>query len=594
MINILSNIDGLNVDKKNTTLNNISSNDHVIVDHYDNIINQNLGDNGSLIDPLSKTDFGEYSLTKLYDKVKHSVVHIEYDSDSPDDLRMGSGFVYDDQGHIITSYRPFEGINFTNEFDIMFVDGEKYKAKIIGLDPLTDITVLRVLMQNNTGIDDSSVRLVPLLFGNFSDVRVGQHVVAVGNPSGIAVSVSEGIVSGLGRIIPTLSTSAIDLFRDALDRPYISIPDVIRTDAEIRPVDWGGPLINMKGEIIGINSPGFSSPGALDTEGFAIPSYLIQQVVPSIIAAGNYEHPFLGISGVEVSPKIANIMNLDESTGILVTNVIPESPAEKVGIRDGNIATEINGRQVELGGDILSKVDGKDIQKMDDLLSYLEREKTVGDPVTLLVIRDGQPHEVGISLTPRPVSYPFGSEFILELQGDYPSLGITGVPVTPEIASEMKISSNIISSGELGLLVIDVIKNSSGYDAGIRGGYIQSYINGSPIELGGDIIMGIDSIPIRSEKDIDKILSTKNIGETIQLTIYRDNKAITLGITLKPVPLFMENEIFPLLDTLPPSLNNDPIGTEMRSGLFDNLQDKIHEICVKSINMGVCDKLLGN
>lgn len=544
-------------------------------------VNQNTTNDNLSTNPVND------DLIKLYDKVDQSVVQVTYNSDTPGESRLGSGFIYDKLGHIITNYHVVGGDTLNEDFDITFIDGSSYKAKVIGSDPFAEIAVLKISGQNDSLLKD---KLTPLNIGNFSDVQVGQRVAAVGNPFGLSASITEGIVSGLGRLLPAISTSDFDSFPTVQNTPSFSIPNIIQTDAAINPGNSGGPLLNMRGEVIGINTAIFSNTGAYSGVGFAIPSYLIHQIVPSLITIGNFEHPYLGISGIDVNPEIAEAMNLKNSTGFLVIQVTSGSPAEKAGIRGGSVLTEINGRELELGGDVIIGVDDNNIRKIDDLLSYLEREKKVGDNITLSVIRNGQVQEIDLTLTARPNSFAFGSEVLNESQGTRPSLGITGIEVTSEIASQMNIPLDIINRGE-GFLVIDVIRNGSAYDAGLRGGYISSFINGNQIELGGDIILDINNIPIRTANDISKILSTKSIGDDVQLTIYRDNKTVDVPVTLKVGPK-QNIENGDMQTPSPPNTPREP-SPFFPFDPFNNFDDEMYENCMQIINKEACDRLFG-
>jgi serine protease Do len=523
-------------------------------------------------------------LIKLYDKVDHSVVQVTQDSNVPGASRLGSGFIYDKEGHIVTNYHVVAGDTINDEFDITFIDGTGYKATVVGVDPFAEIAVLKIPIENNTEVIE---KLVPLQIGNFSDVNVGQRVAAIGNPFGLSASITEGIVSGLGRVLPALPSenSQISIVEDT---PAFSIPDIIQTDAAINPGNSGGPLLNMKGEVIGINTAIFSATGVYSGVGFAIPSYLIQKVVPSIISTGEYQHPYLGVSGTDINSDIAEIMNLQNTTGFLVIQVTSGSPAEKAGIRGGAILTEIDGREIELGGDVIIGIDDKSIRKIDDLLSYLDREKKVGENVTLTVIRNGQVQEIGLTLAARPDSTITDNAITQEIQDDNnPSLGITGINVTPEIALQMNVPSSIINGGEKGFLVIDVLRNGSAEEAGIRGGYITSNINGNQIELGGDIIIGIDNITIGSVEDIRKALSTKQVGDSVQLTVYRDNDTVEIPVILKagPEPDLAEN-------ILPPSSPNIPRDDSPFQQPFNPFND-MYDQCVEIVGKEACDRLFG-
>ncbi|HSA75344.1 MAG TPA: trypsin-like peptidase domain-containing protein [Candidatus Nitrosocosmicus sp.] len=556
---------------------NITKNDNSFITTNNN--NNTLSSNNSFNESLQE------DLIKLYDKVDDSVVQITQDSNVPSTSRLGSGFIYDKEGHIVTNYHVVAGDTINKEFDVTFTDGTGYKAAIVGVDPFAEIAVLKIPIENNTEVIE---KLVPLQIGNFSEVNVGQRVAAIGNPFGLSASITDGIVSGLGRVLPALPSenNQISIVEDT---PAFSIPDIIQTDAAINPGNSGGPLLNMKGEVIGINTAIFSATGVYSGVGFAIPSYLLQKVVPSIISTGEYQHPYLGVSGTDINSDIAEIMNLQNTTGFLVIQVTSGSPAEKAGIRGGAILTEIDGREVELGGDVIIGIDNQSIRKIDDLLSYLDREKKVGENVTLTIIRNGQVQEIGLTLAARPDSTITDNAITQEIQDDNPSLGITGINVTPEIALQMNVPPSIINGGEKGFLVIDVLRNGSAEDAGIRGGYITSNINGDQIELGGDIIIGIDNITIGSVEDIRKALSTKQVGDSVQLSVYRDNRTVEIPVILKagPKPDLAEN-------ILPPSPNipRDDSPFQQPFNPFDFGND-IYDQCVEMVGKEACDRLFG-
>jgi S1-C subfamily serine protease len=528
------------------------------------------------------------SLIELYDKVDQSVVQVTHNSDTPGDSRLGSGFIYDELGHIITNYHVVSGKNINEKFDITFIDGTAYEAEVIGVDPFAEIAVLKISLQNNSQVKE---KLVPLPIGNFSKVDVGQRIAAVGNPFGLSASITEGIVSGLGRLLPALSP---DMSQTplVLDTPAFSIPNIIQTDAAINPGNSGGPLLNMNGEVIGINTAIFSSTGVYSGVGFAIPSYLIQQVVPVLITTGSYQHPYLGVSGMDVNTDIAEIMGLENTTGFLVIQVTSGSPAEKSGIRGGSILTEIDGREIELGGDVIIGVDDNPIRKIDDLLSYLEREKKVGEKITLSVIRNGQEQQVDITLAARPTPPALGIETIQGIQDNRPTLGITGIQVTPEIALQMNVPTNILEGGK-GFLVIDIIRNGSAENADIRGGYISSNIGGAEIELGGDIILEIDNTIIKSVEDIKKVLSTKQIGDTVQVEIYRDNETLTIPVTLKSEPQRQQGLGEPGIPGQSPSIPGQPPSPFQPFNPFDDSGSGFYERCVQVAGKEICDRLFG-
>ena len=331
---------------------------------------------------IVKASDTELSLTDLFQKVEDSVVQIT-DSSEIDvfESRLGSGFVYDNNGHIITNHHVVSGGG--NRLDVTFPDGIVYRASLIGSDPSADIAVLYVE-------EVSKEKLLPLSLADSSKVRVGERVAAIGNPFGLSGSLSTGIVSGVGRQIPVQEEEGF------------TIPDIIQTDAPINPGNSGGPLLNMRGEVIGINSAIYSTTGQFAGVGFAIPSNTIAQVVPSLITTGSYQHPWLGVAGRDMTPGIADRLGLDEPRGFLVMDVVAGSPAEKAGILKGNEDTIIDGIPIKLGGDVIIAVDNNTVRKIDDLLAYVEREKSVGDDLEVTILRQGQTMEVIATLADRP------------------------------------------------------------------------------------------------------------------------------------------------------------------------------------------------
>jgi S1-C subfamily serine protease len=331
---------------------------------------------------IVKASDTELTLPDLFQNVEKSVVQIT-DSNEIDlfESRLGSGFVYDDNGHIITNHHVVSGGG--NRLDVTFQDGSVYRASLIGSDPSADIAVLYVK-------EVSREKLLPLSLADSSKVRVGEHVAAIGNPFGLSGSMSTGIVSGVGRQIP------------AQEDDSFTIPDIIQTDAPINPGNSGGPLLNMRGEVIGINSAIFSTTGQFAGVGFAIPSNTIAQVVPSLITTGSYQHPWLGVAGMDMAPGIASRLGLDQPRGFLVMDVVAGSPAEKAGIQRGEEDAVIDGISVKLGGDVILAIDNNTVRKIDDILAYVETEKSVGDDLKLTILRDGQTMELIATLLPRP------------------------------------------------------------------------------------------------------------------------------------------------------------------------------------------------
>ena len=318
------------------------------------------------------------TLPELFSEVEKSVVQITVQKGNA--RGVGSGFVYDKQGHIVTNYHVVEG---ARKVTVTFLDGTSYRASIVGSDPYTDLAIVKV------DVDDSS-KLVPLPLADSSRLRVGEQVAAIGNPFGLSGSMTTGIVSQLGRMLETANG--------------FSIPDVIQTDAAINPGNSGGPLLNMYGEVIGVNTAIASRTGEFSGIGFAIPSDTVKKIVPVIIADGKYRHPWLGVSGSDITPEIAEALGLREARGFLVVDVVANSPAAKAGIKGGSNARmiSIDNRTVKLGGDIIVGVDDIQVRKISDILVYLQREKSVNDTVTLHVIRDGKELSIDVVLGERP------------------------------------------------------------------------------------------------------------------------------------------------------------------------------------------------
>jgi S1-C subfamily serine protease len=240
-------------------------------------------------------------------------------------------------------------------------------------------------------------KLIPLRLANSSGLLVGQEVVAIGNPFGLSGSMTEGIISGLNRLIPVYQ----DPFSDVA-APAFSIPDVIQTDAAINPGNSGGPLLNMQGEVVGINSAIFSTTGGFAGVGFAVPSNTIAKIAPVLIERGFFEHPWLGVSGIDMTPEIAEAIGLGEPRGFLVIDVEPGGPADSAGIQGGDTPMQLGGREVPIGGDVVLAINDRDVRKIDDVLGYLQQATQVGETVTLTVWRDGQIIQINVTLGARP------------------------------------------------------------------------------------------------------------------------------------------------------------------------------------------------
>ena len=319
------------------------------------------------------------TLVELFKKTEQGVVKIETNVADVDERKpVGSGFVYDILGHTITNAHVIEN---ATKVTVTFLDGNQYNAEIIGSDKFTDIAVIKV--------NEKPRLLHPLDIGDSSVLLVGEQVAAIGNPFGLSGSMTSGIVSQLGRLMYSQDNG-------------FSIPDVIQTDAAINPGNSGGPLLNMKGEVIGINTAIRSSTGEFTGVGFAIPSNTIKKIVPSLIEEGKYHHPWMGITGIDIDPDLAKIRELGNAKGFLVVTVIDGHPADDAGLQGVSKTVEIDGKEYPIDGDIIISVDGKEVRKINDLLVHLQREKSVGDEMILGVIRDGDLMHLTLTLAERP------------------------------------------------------------------------------------------------------------------------------------------------------------------------------------------------
>jgi len=319
------------------------------------------------------------SLIDIFEKSEPGVVRVNTQRNQTGDEigGVGSGFVFDKKGHIITNAHVIEDSTKTI---VTFLDGRSYNAEIIGIDEYTDIGVIKV---------NADLKLLkPLSLGDSSNLQVGEPITAIGNPFGLSGSMTSGIISQMGRLLPSGSG--------------YSIPDVIQTDAAINPGNSGGPLLNMRGDIVGINTAIQSTTGEFTGVGFAIPSQTVAKIVPTLISEGEYKHPWIGISGRDIDPDMAKVLGLNDALGFLIITVVENSPASDSGLIGSNKTVKVDGREYSIGGDVIMAVDGMDVRKIDDILIHLQRVKTVGDEMNLEILRDGRTTNVTIVLQERP------------------------------------------------------------------------------------------------------------------------------------------------------------------------------------------------
>ena len=325
------------------------------------------------------------SISEIFKDVQGSVVQITRENeptsnDAPGDenvTSLGSGFVFDNQGRIITNHHV---VRDSTNVDVTFIDGNRYVASVIGSDPFNDIAVIDIT-QNISG------QLNPLRLGNSSAVEVGDQVIAIGNPYGLAGSMTIGIVSQKGRLISTEGSA-------------FSIPSVIQTDALINPGNSGGPLINVNEEVIGMNTAGvLSDSGSFSGIGLAVPSNTISKIVPVLITIGNYTHPWLGISASTLTSKLTeNFENLSRDfKGVYVDSIIKDGPADKARLK-GSTTDQYGDKH---GNDIITAVDNHNVTYMEDLVSYIDENKQPGEKLSVTVFRNHTYTDLSVELGDR-------------------------------------------------------------------------------------------------------------------------------------------------------------------------------------------------
>ena len=327
----------------------------------------------------------DLSLNDLFELVENSIVQVTktmppanpFGPDKENTTSLGSGFIYNNKGYIVTNNHVVENAKVV---DVTLINGDRYTANVTGTDAFSDLAVIKI--NENTTTTTTNTIPKPLVVGNSSELRVGDQVVAIGNPFGLESSMTTGIVSQIGRLL-------------SIDERGFSIPNAIQTDALINPGNSGGPLLNMKGEVIGVNTAGIF-PGGI---GLAVPSNTVLRIIPVLMEEKNYTHPWLGVTGNTLTADIAKREKLDRTQkGVIIDTIVRSSPADLAGLNGSNI----NEYGEKRGGDIITAIDGKPIIKMEDLISYLELNKAVNDNATLSVYRDGEIIDKQITLKSRP------------------------------------------------------------------------------------------------------------------------------------------------------------------------------------------------
>lgn len=371
-----------------------------VVQAQQQLSNPDTGDKISTTTNDLSSSSSEISLPEIFKKTENSVVQITSTRPGSNEVvifngreipqnnvALGSGFVYDKDGRIITNYHVVSDVE---EVDVRFVDGDTYTAKVIGKDPYSDIGILQI-----TDSEFFKKGVAPLKIANSSQVQVGEQIIAIGNPFGLSGTLTTGVISQIGRLLPN-------------DVTGYSIANTIQTDAAINPGNSGGPLLNMNGEVVGMNTAIFSNTGVYSGVGFAIPSNMLLKEIPVLMEKGSYVHPWLGFTAKDLSPEIAESLGLARNyKGAAVVSVVDNSPADKAGIRGEIIREDFgSGAQIVRSGDIVTNIDGQPVKSMDDVISHLEENKKVGDKVILTINREGKNVDVTVTLEERPSGSP--------------------------------------------------------------------------------------------------------------------------------------------------------------------------------------------
>jgi serine protease Do len=369
----------------------------------------------------------------------------------------GSGFIIDRQGYILTNNHVVEN---ADRIRVKLANGQEYDAEVTGVDPKTDLALVKI-----NGAGD----LHPLTLGNSDNLEVGSWVVAIGSPFGLEQTVTQGIVSGKGRVIGS--------------GPY---DDFIQTDASINPGNSGGPLINMKGEVVGINTAIYPSGQGI---GFAIPIDMAKSIIPQLEEKGSVTRGWLGVGIQQMTPALEKSFGLKDKGGILVADVFKGSPAEKAGIEIGDVITRFDGRQVS---------ESKDLSRM-------VASTPVGKMVDITLIRDGNTIERSVKLGKMEEAKKTAS---LSLKKN--TLGIAVQELTPEIAADLGVEANA------GVVVSGVEPESPAADAGIQS---------------GDVIREVDRKPVQSVEDFSRKIEKARSEDQILLLIQRGQSNLFAAIT---------------------------------------------------------------
>lgn len=456
------------------------------------------------------------TLEAIYSQVGPSVVNISVDLPATNSSAnnpfgggnggggaLGSGFIWDTQGDIVTNNHVVDG---ATNITVTFSNGDTYPATLVGKDGDSDLAVIKVNVPAEL--------LKPVSLADASQVKVGQIAIAIGNPFGLAGTMTMGIISALGRSLPSTSNTT------AQSGGTYTIPDIIQTDAPINPGNSGGVLVDDQGMVLGVTAAIESNSNSSSGIGFVIPSTIVAKVIPSLIANGSYQHPWIGFSGISLTPSLATAAGLANSNqhGIMVDTVTPGSPAEKAGLKGSNQSATVDGQQINVGGDVIIAVDGQAIKQFDDLTAYLAVSTKVGQTINLTILRQGKQQDLQLTLGARPAATTTGStqQPTTPNIGTGGYLGIQGVTLDTATAQSLN-----LPNGTLGVLVEQVTAGGPADKAGLKA---------------QDVITAVDDLPVASINVLRSILQGENPDTVVTLTILRGGKQSQVKVTLGSIP----------------------------------------------------------
>ena len=380
----------------------------------------------------SSLDEDQTALAALYEAVSPSVVNIQVvgkaqEISMPDipgfelpegmpnapQRGEGSGFIFDNEGHIVTNNHVVED---ATEVLVNFSNGMWAPAEVVATDPQADLAVIKVTPPEGMAWN-------PLPLADDNSLKVGHLVVAMGNPFGLENTMTTGIVSALGRSFPV----------GAFGSSRYSLPDVIQTDAAINPGNSGGPLLDLGGNVVGVNFAIESTAGSNSGVGFTIPASIVKRVVPELIADGKFDYAYLGLQGSTITAELANALGLPQNElGVYVSSVIPGGPAEVAGVAGGSeTVTDDNGLEFQKGGDVVVAIDDVPVRRFEDLVSFLVTRAAPGQTVTLTVVRDGAEQKVEVALGERPAQ-----PVVVESEGEPGQINARAAMAIAEDAAE--------------------------------------------------------------------------------------------------------------------------------------------------------------